>query len=102
MQVDRGVAVRQPGVVIIKTLVLPLDSRPSDTRYSQTPIRLPMRSILRLRDVTVHLLGSVCLAVTSGVDLVRRCSSSGGVTGPLSKVTRGVMNPCRQHGYSHG
>jgi hypothetical protein len=50
---DRGVAVRRPGVVIIKTLVLPLGSRPSDTRYSQTPIRLPMRIILRLRDVTV-------------------------------------------------
>jgi hypothetical protein len=46
------VAVRRPGVVIIKTLVLPLDSRPSDTRYSQTPIRLPMRIILRPRDVT--------------------------------------------------
>jgi hypothetical protein len=47
--------VRRPRVVIISTLALPLDSRPSETRYSQTPIRLPMRSILRLRDVTGHL-----------------------------------------------
>ena len=45
--------VRRPGVVIIKTLAfLVLNSRPSDARYIQTPIRLPMRTNLRLKVVT--------------------------------------------------
>ena len=45
--------VLRPGVVIIKTLAfLVLNSRPSDARYIQTPIRLPMRTNLRLKVVT--------------------------------------------------
>ena len=44
--------VRRPGVVIIKTLAfLVLNSRPSDTRYIQMPIRLPIRTNLRLKEV---------------------------------------------------
>jgi hypothetical protein len=43
--------------VIIKTLaLLVFRSRPSDARYIQTLIRLPMRTNLRLRDVNGRIL----------------------------------------------
>ena len=45
--------VRRPGVVIIKTFAfLALSSRPLDTRYIQALIRLPIRTMLRLKEVT--------------------------------------------------
>ena len=53
-QVERGIAVRRPGVVMIKTLTsLPAPkNRPSSTRYIHTPIRFPTRVNLRFRVLT--------------------------------------------------
>ena len=52
-QVERGMPLRRPGVVNIRTstVLLPLDSRPFSVRYIHTPMWFPAQVKLRLRRV---------------------------------------------------
>jgi hypothetical protein len=67
--VECSTPVRRPGVVIINTLtfLLPLASRPSETRYIQTPIRFPMRTNLCFN--VVIGVQTYCRAETSRITL---------------------------------
>lgn len=67
-QVERGMPVRRPGVVIIRTctFLLPLDSRPSSVRYIHTPVWFPARVKLRLRRVIAPT--RTCLSWAEDID----------------------------------